>query len=176
MSPARTEPTMNPDPNDTLPIDSDIEVDDTRTRTPRPVHLRWRYIGLVFAGGAIGTAVRYLLSLSIPAWNGLPVATFGINVTGAFLLGWLLETLSRGGPDEGRRRAIRLFAGTGIMGGYTTYSSFAVDTDGLIATAHLGDSILYALATVLVGAAASVGGIALGAAIHRARARKERAR
>ena len=63
-------------------------------------------------------------------------------VAGAFLLGWLLEALSRGGPDEGRRRAIRLFVGTGIMGGYTTYSSFAVDTDGLIATAHLGDSIL----------------------------------
>lgn len=165
---------MKPDPNDTLPIDSDIEVDDTRTRTPRPVHLRWRYIGLVFVGGAIGTAVRYMLSLSIPAWNGIPVATFSINVTGAFLLGWLLETLSRGGPDEGRRRAIRLFVGTGIMGGYTTYSSFAVDTDGLIATAHLGDSILYALATVLVGAAASVGGIALGAVIHRARARKGR--
>lgn len=165
---------MNPDSNDTLPIDSDIEVDDTRTRTPRPVHLRWRYIGLVFAGGVIGTATRYLLSLSIPAWNGLPVATFVINVTGAFLLGWLLESLSRGGPDKGTRRAIRLFVGTGIMGGYTTYSSFAVDTDGLIATAHLGDSILYALATVLIGAAASVGGIALGGAIHRARAQKER--
>lgn len=176
MAPARTEPTMNSDSNDTLPIDPDIEVDNTRSRVPRPVHLRWRYIGLVFIGGAIGTAARYLLSLSIPAWNGLPVATFGINVTGAFLLGLLLETLSRSGPDEGKRRAIRLFAGTGIMGGYTTYSSFAVDADGLIATAHLGDSVLYAVATVLVGAAASVGGIVLGAAIGRARTRKGQTR
>ncbi|WP_205288805.1 fluoride efflux transporter FluC [Leifsonia aquatica] len=167
---------MNPDSNDILPIDPDIEVDNIRTRVPRPVHLRWRYIALVFVGGAIGTAARYLISLGIAAWNGLPVATFGINVTGAFVLGLLLESLSRGGPDEGKRRAIRLFAGTGIMGGYTTYSSFAVDTDGLIATAHLGDSVLYALATVLVGAAASVGGIALGAAIHRSRARKGQTR
>ncbi len=163
---------LNPDRAGELPIDPDLEVEDPRARAPRPIHLHWKYIGLVFAGGAIGTCIRYLLSTVVPMWNGLPVATFAINVTGAFLLGWLLETLSRGGPDQGARRAIRLFVGTGILGGYTTYSSFVVDTDGLIASAQLGNSIFYGLATVLVGAAASTAGILLGAALHRARTRR----
>ena len=155
-----------------LPIDPDPAEEAPTPRSSRPIHLHWRYIGLVFVGGSIGTCIRYLLSTAVPAWQGVPVATFAINVTGAFLLGWLLETLSRSGPDQGARRAIRLFVGTGILGGYTTYSSFAVDTDGLIAADKLGISVLYGLATVLVGAAASVAGILIGAAIHRARARR----
>lgn len=158
-----------PDRADDLPIDPDLEVEEPQRRGPRPIHLHWKYIGLVFAGGAIGTCLRYLLSTVIPAWQGLPIATFTVNVTGAFALGWLLETLSRGGPDQGLRRAVRLFVGTGILGGYTTYSSFAVDTDGLIASAQLGNSILYGLATVLVGATASLAGILIGSAVYRAR-------
>lgn len=169
---------MTSEPNDTagvnterLPVDSDVDADETPSRAPRPIHLHWRYIGLVFVGGTIGTCARYLLSVAIPPWNGLPVAIFLINMSGAFLLGWLLEALSRGGTDVGLRRNIRLFVGTGILGGYTTYSTFALDTDGLIASEHFGGSILYGLGTIIIGAAASVAGIAVGAAIHRARAK-----
>lgn len=136
---------------------------------PAPVHVRWRYLALVFVGGALGTTARYLISAAIPPLAGLPVATFGINVVGAFVLGWLLETLARRGPDHGMRRSVRLFAGTGILGGFTTYSAFAVDADGLIAAQNLGGSILYAIATILVGAVASAAGIALGARIGRTR-------
>lgn len=150
----------------------DREVQRRPAGSARPVHLHWRYLGLVFAGGAIGTCARYLLSLVIPPWNGLPVATFTTNVAGAFLLGWLLESLARGGPDEGARRTMRLFVGTGMLGGFTTYSSFAVDTDGLIASAQFANSALYGLATVIVGAAASVAGIALGALLQRRHRRK----
>jgi CrcB protein len=135
----------------------------------RPLHLRWTAIGLVVLGGAAGTLLRYLLSLTIPAWHGLPLGIFVINVTGAFALGWLLEALARSGPDEGRRRTARLLVGTGVLGGYTTYSTFAVDTDGLLLAAQVGPSALYGLATVLVGAAASVAGIAVGAAWSRRR-------
>ena len=166
---------MNTDPYESLPVDSDIEVDDTATEPPkplRPLHLRWRYIALVFLGGAMGTLVRHLLSLAVPSWNNFPVAIFGINITGAFLLGVVLETLVRSGPDEGRRRTLRLLIGTGFMGGYTTYSSFAVGTDGLIAAGHIPESAVYGLGSIFVGAAASIAGIALGAAMHRARARK----
>ena len=159
-------------PEGELPLDPDIEIDETPTRAPRAVHLRWSAIALVVAGGTIGTFLRYALSLVIPSWNGIPVGIFVINVTGAFLLGLLLEALVRGGPDEGTRRTLRLLLGTGALGGYTTYSAFAVDTDGLLLSAQVGPSALYGLATVLVGAAASVAGIALGAALHRARRRR----
>lgn len=139
-------------------------------RPPVPVHLHWRSVLLVFVGGALGTTVRYLISSVVPSAYGLPVATFGINVVGAFVLGWLLEALALRGPDEGRRRAVRLFVGTGILGGFTTYSAFAVDTDGLIVAQNVGGSILYAVATIAVGALASLAGIAVGAALGRRRA------
>ncbi|MFF1876702.1 fluoride efflux transporter CrcB [Leifsonia sp. NPDC058230] len=136
------------------------------------MHLRWRYIALVFVGGALGTTVRYLVSAVVPSVAGLPIATFGINVVGAFLLGILLEALALRGPDEGMRRDLRLFIGTGILGGFTTYSAFAVDADGLIVAQNIGGSILYALATILIGALASVAGIALAARVGRAGARR----
>lgn len=128
-----------------------------------PIHLHWRYIALVFVGGALGTTARYLLQSVIPPWFGLPLSTFLINVSGAFFLGFLLEALAVRGPDEGRRRDLRLFIGTGILGGFTTYSAFAVDTDGLFDTANPWGGVVYALATILVGAAATLGGIALAA-------------
>ncbi len=134
------------------------------------MHLHWRSVALVFAGGVIGTGVRYVLSVVVPPVGGVAVVIFGINVVGAFLLGWLLEALALRGPDEGRRRDLRLFVGTGIMGGFTTYSTFAVDTDGLVAAQHFGTSILYAVATIVIGAAASLAGIAVGVALGRRRA------
>ena len=131
-----------------------------------PIHLHWRYLGLVFLGGALGTTARYLISSVIPPWLGLPVGTFLINVTGAFVLGVLLEALALRGPDEGIRRTLRLFVGTGILGGFTTYSAFAVDTDGLLTSNDLAGSIVYAVATILIGALASLAGIALAARHH----------
>jgi CrcB protein len=136
-------------------------------RKPTPVHLHWRHILLVFIGGALGTAVRALISAAVPPVAGLPLATFGINVVGAFLLGMLLQSLASRGPDDGLRRDARLFAGTGILGGFTTYSAFAVDADGLIVAQNLGGSILYAVATIVIGALASFAGIALAARLER---------
>lgn len=137
-----------------------------------PVHLHWRSVLLVFAGGAIGTLVRYLLSAAVPPVLGLSAITFAINVVGAFVLGWLLEALALRGADEGGRRSARLFAGTGILGGFTTYSTFAVDTDGLFVAHDITGGILYAVATIVVGALATAAGIALGAALGRRRARR----
>lgn len=129
----------------------------------RPLHLRWQAIALVIAGGAVGTLIRYVLLLVLPEWGGMPWPVFLINLAGAFILGWLLEALARRGPDAGRRRVVRLFAGTGMLGGFTTYSTFAVGTDGLFLTDAPWVGIAYAVATVLVGAAASIAGIVLAA-------------
>ncbi|WP_323511955.1 fluoride efflux transporter CrcB [Subtercola sp. RTI3] len=156
-----------------LPLDSDVEVDDSTAagRFEVAVHLRPSSLGLVALGGAIGTAARYLLSAAYPAIDGLPVTTFGINLMGAFLLGVLLESLSRRGSDAGRRRALRLLLGTGVMGGFTTYSALSVDTVTLLGAGRILEGILYALGTVVLGALASIGGIALSSWLHARRRR-----
>lgn len=89
---------------------------------------------------------------------GIPIATLGINVIGAFLLGVLLEFLADRSPDTGWSRRIRLGVGTGGLGGFTTYSALATDTV-VLAASHPGRAIGYAVGTVIIGAAASIGGI-----------------
>lgn len=155
-------------PASELPVDSDVEVDDvTATRGPRPVHLRARYIAIVALGGAIGTGLREALSLAIPSVGAFPMAIFVINLTGAFSLGLALEILSRLGADEGRRRRLRLFIGTGILGGYTTYSTLALGTAGAIAGGQAAIGILYGVLSATAGAAAAFAGIAVAAEAHR---------
>ncbi|MCS5735465.1 CrcB family protein [Herbiconiux sp. CPCC 203386] len=128
----------------------------------RPAHLRPAYLALVALGGAIGTGLREAISLATPALGGFPIAIFGINVVGAFVLGALLEALALRGPDEGRRRRIRLFVGTGVLGGFTTYSALATDTALLLGDGSAAPAALYAGLTVVLGAIATWGGIALG--------------
>ncbi|MBU4465570.1 MAG: CrcB family protein [Actinobacteria bacterium] len=152
-----------------LPDDSDIEVDDRPGG--RSVHLRASFLALVFAGGVLGTAAREALSLAFPTGDGIPYAIFGINVLGAFLLGLLLEALVRRGTDHGGRRAVRLFFGTGVLGGFTTYSALATDAAALIGRGEVLSGVGYGLMTVLIGAAATFAGIVVGAATHRSEAR-----
>jgi CrcB protein len=132
-----------------------------------PVHLNWRYLALVAAGGIVGTALRELLTNAVPRIGYVPVSILGINLLGAFLLGGLVETLVRRGPDYGWRRALRLLLGTGVLGGFTTYSALATDTVLLLARADIGAALLYSLGTLTLGALASWAGISAAAAGHR---------
>lgn len=128
----------------------------------RPLHLRAPYILLVIAGGTAGTLARAGLQLALAPVAAAPLATAVINVIGAFLLGALLETLDRRGPDRGVRRLLRLGLGTGVLGGFTTYSALAADTAVLLAEARVTEAILLAGGTVVAGLLAAVMGI-LGA-------------
>ena len=97
-----------------------------------------------------------MLERAVPAQAGdWPWATFGINLSGAFMLGILLQTLALGGPDTGWRRAARLGLGTGVLGGFTTYSTFAVET----IRSPAAIAITYAVATVLLGGLAAAAGM-----------------
>jgi CrcB protein len=133
---------------------------------PRPAHLSWANIGLVAAGGAAGTGLRHLITVVVPAWAGVPVATFGINIVGALLLGVLLELLAKHGHDIGWSRHVRLGVGTGALGGFTTYSALAVET-ATLAAAHPGRAIAYGVGTVIIGGMASITGIWLSRGYQR---------
>ena len=125
-----------------------------------PKHPSWADIGLVAAGGSVGTGTRYLVGLWAPTWGGMPAATLAINVVGTFLLAALRELLGGRGVDAGWSRRVRLAVGTGALGGFTTYSALAGDTV-MLAASHPGVAAGYAAATVLLGAVASAAGIAV---------------
>ncbi|MCW4456783.1 CrcB family protein [Microbacterium sp. MPKO10] len=131
-------------------------------------HTRWRFIVLVAAGGAVGSAARAAVGLAIGG-SAFPTATLTVNLLGAFGLGMLLEALSRFGDDSGRRRKLRLGIGTGFFGGFTTYSTFALDVVDLFGSHEIGLAVGYSLITVIAGAVATVIGIMSGAGLHRRR-------
>ena len=119
----------------------------------------------------MGTAARYLVGEVLPAWNGVPVATLAVNLVGAFLLGVLLEWLSSARVGPGRGRRLRLLAGTGRLGGFTTYSALATETVTRLQD-RPGTAVGYALATVVLGGVASVLGITVARRrdVHQSRA------
>lgn len=124
--------------------------------TVRPALLGW-----VVLGGAVGTAVRDLIEGAWPAAGGWPWATLIINVSGAFALGVLLEWLAASGPDEGGRRTARFALGTGLLGGYTTYSTFVVDSVALAGDGRVGLALAYDAASLAAGFVAALVGMML---------------
>jgi len=150
----------------------------------RAPHRDWRYVGLVALGGACGSVARHLLGgwvaaplnmvrvrpgAAVPELFLLPVGTFVVNVVGAFALGYLLEALSRRGRETVRRRKIRIGIGTGVLGGFTTYSALALETQQLLAHGHTWLALLYVVLTIAGGTAACLAGIGIAARTDRRR-------
>ncbi len=122
---------------------------------------------LVGLGGFVGTAVRYAVEAALPAApDRWPWATFLINVTGAFILAALLQTLIVLGPDDGWRRRVRLGVGTGVLGGYTTYSTFMIEAARLGEAEQYLMSFGYVAASLMLGVAAALAGMALVDTLH----------
>ncbi len=135
-----------------------------------PGSLRW--LPLIMLGGATGTAARASLEVLFPpSPGGIPWITFAINLTGSFVLGLLLEALSRTGPDRGALRAARLTLGTGFLGGFTTYSTFMVETADRLRSGHGGLAVAYLIVSVVACLAAAALGISTAARVHRLRPR-----
>lgn len=126
----------------------------------RPPHRQPRLLLLVALGGFVGVWVRYAVTDVLPTrQDGWPTATFTVNLVGSFLLGVLLEALSRGGADTGRRLQARLLAGTGFCGGLTTYSSLAVEADLLVRSGRSGLALAYGVTSALAGLAVAAAGV-----------------
>ena len=127
----------------------------------RPHHTDPVLVASVAGGGALGSLARYGLSHALPPLGGVPLATLAENLLGAFLLGFLLQWLLGRGHETHRRRWLRLTLGTGVLGGFTTYSAFALELHGLLADGRVGLAAGYALVSVVGGTLACVGGVAL---------------
>ncbi|GGC07365.1 fluoride efflux transporter FluC [Cellulomonas carbonis] len=129
----------------------------------RPPHLRPGLVALVAAGGAVGSAARYGVSTWVGPTDGWPTATFVENLVGAFLLGVLLEALVRRGPESDGARRLRLALGTGLLGGFTTFSTLAIEVERLVVDGRIGLGLAYGVVSVIAGASAALAGVVVGA-------------
>jgi CrcB protein len=118
---------------------------------------------LVCGGGALGSGARYLVATWAARLLGadFPRGTLIVNVTGSFLLG-LLFTATAGKPDADE---LRLLLGAGVLGGFTTYSSFNAETLALASGGRPGAAVLYVGSTLVLGLAAGLLGLAAGRAL-----------
>lgn len=113
----------------------------------------------VAIGGAIGALARWLLQASVPIPpGGFPTATFGINVGGCLLMGVLVVLVI-----EAREAhpILRPFLGVGVLGGFTTFSTYVVEAHQLLVGHHLGLAVLYLIATILAALLAVLLGLAV---------------
>jgi len=120
-------------------------------------------IAAIALGGALGAPARYGVAQLVHVSPGtFPWATFWTNVSGSFALGVVLILVLERFPPT---RYVRPFVATGFLGAYTTYSTFAVETDLLVKDGHAGIAGAYVVASLAAGFAAVWAGIALARTI-----------
>ncbi|WP_328299595.1 CrcB family protein [Streptomyces sp. NBC_00435] len=140
------------------PIDPDVDLHVPAQRAePRPPVL-----AAVAAGGAAGAAARYGVALLWPAAPGsFPWGTFWVNVAGCALIGVLMVLVGEGGRSA--HPLVRPFLGVGVLGGFTTFSTYAVDFARLLDAGEAGTALAYAGLTV----AAALGAVWAAARLTR---------
>ncbi|MFV0128763.1 FluC/FEX family fluoride channel [Streptomyces sp. HMX112] len=127
-------------------------------------------VGAVAAGGALGAAARYGVALLWPAAPGaFPWATLWTNVAGCAVIGAFMVLITEAGAAA--HRLVRPFFGPGVLGGFTTFSTYAVDVERLVERHETATGLAYLVATP---AAALTAVWAAAWAIRRARARPRR--
>lgn len=122
----------------------------------------WSKIVVLSVGGALGTNARYWLGVGMSGWVSprFPWATFAINVSGSFAIGFAAIALARWAPQPN----VRLLAVVGFLGGYTTFSAFSLDSLILFEEGHTGLMLANTIGSVVAGLAA----VALGVGLARA--------
>lgn len=115
---------------------------------------------LLSVAGGLGAVLRFVVDGVLRSRIGarLPWGTALINVSGSFVLGLLTGLATRGMPE-----AVLLVAGTGLLGGYTTFSAASVETVRLLQQHRWAASLLYGLGVLVLSVAAALIGLVLGA-------------
>ena len=137
------------------PVDPDVDV-HVRSQRWEIVRSRGPVLAVIALGGGLGALARYGLSrvLPIPA-GGFPWATFAANVLGCLFIGVLMVLVAEVWSG---RRLVRPFVGVGLLGGFTTFSTYALEFHRLLrpgsaglAFTYLGGTLLCAMLAVLLG-------------------------
>ncbi|MDX3640817.1 fluoride efflux transporter CrcB, partial [Streptomyces sp. MB09-02B] len=127
---------------------------------PAPWHGQASVVAVVAVGGGMGAAARYGAALLWPTGTtGFPWTTFWVNVVGCFVIGLFMVAITEAWTVH---RLVRPFFGTGVLGGFTTFSTYAVDIQRLIEEGRPATALAYLAATLL--AALTAVGIATATA------------
>jgi CrcB protein len=122
-------------------------------------------LAMVGLGGAIGSIARYLIAgwVQPASWSGFPYGIFIVNVTGGFIMGILTEAMAlkfHVSPE------LRVFLTTGILGGYTTFSTFSLEAGLLIERHAYSQAVFYIAGSALLSVAALFAGFWMVRAIY----------
>lgn len=151
-----------------LPVDPDLDADRSvaegrpadHTEVRRDRRLRMVVLAATALGGVLGALARYSLEETFPATSGhIPWVVLAINVSGSALLGLVLVILIEQFPHTRLARAV---IGTGIIGAYTTFSTFVVGAVTIGRDGHVTAAAIYVALSVVGGLAAVAGGMAVG--------------
>ncbi|MEV6795288.1 fluoride efflux transporter CrcB [Streptomyces sp. NPDC051320] len=138
------------------PVDPDVDLPvSTRRRQLRRRQL-WRgqspVVAVVALGGSVGACARYGASLLWPTGGGtFPWTTLLVNVIGCAVIGVFMVIIT---DVWSAHRLVRPFFGTGVLGGFTTFSTYAVDIQRLVADGHARTGLVYLVLTLLAAVAA----------------------
>ena len=115
----------------------------------------------VAAGGALGSAARYLVNVAAGRLLGpeFPWGTLAVNVAGSFVMGLLIALMALKMQVS---QEVRAFLTTGVLGGFTTFSAFSLDFALLVERRETGLAALYVIASVGLSLAAIFAGLKLG--------------
>jgi CrcB protein len=120
--------------------------------------MRTMILAMVGLGGAIGSVARYLIAgwVQSPAWTGFPYGIFIVNVTGGLVMGMLTEAMAL---KFNVSLEMRAFLTTGILGGYTTFSTFSLEAAMLIQRHAYGQATTYIAGSALLSIIALFAGL-----------------
>jgi CrcB protein len=154
-----------------LPVDPDVDLHDARQRWEL-LRTPWSVLGVIAVGGALGALARLGLATAWPHTTGrFPWATFVTNVSGCFLIGVLMVLISE---VWSAHRLIRPFLGVGVLGGFTTFSTYTGDVQQLVAAGAARTGLLYLAGTLVAALLAVYAGITLTRLFTRRLARRRR--
>jgi fluoride exporter len=141
------------DPFPGFPVDSDV----TREADVPPPRIHTTALGAVAVGGALGALARWGVAVALPHDSGqFPWSTLLTNILGCFLIGVLMVLVIERWPGH---PLVRPFLGTGILGGFTTFSTYTVDIRAMVAADRPASAAAYLVATLVVGLAGVVVGL-----------------
>ena len=137
--------------DDQAPVDPGVDIPSRSDRIETRAR-RWDVLVAIAIGGVLGSEARYGISVALPhPADAMPWATFLINVSGCALMGVLMVTITELTTPH---RLVRPLLGVGVLGGYTTFSTYSVDINQMLAVDRPGLALIYVVITPLAALAA----------------------